>query len=190
MKFTLLLWGIKHSNIINHCAAETMWIIWILCIMRFLWNTPPNTRWTCTYPLPTCPYSLFICMGCNVSNYKRNQLIFIISLTIYLVYLPLFRFFFFALLFATDSVRYLLFTSPRRMSECVVNLNELPPCLTFPFWQEKERDRRRPILYSMPGTSQFLILINLFAEIAIETCSNFVRVLRLSLFLSFVETVL
>lgn len=102
--------------------------------------------------------SFLICMACNVSNYKRNQLIFIIiPYIVYTIYDSFLNLAFFALPFATHSARYLLFTSPRRMfvsvrvSLCVcvcvwmnVNLNELPPCLTFPFakW-EREREIRK-----------------------------------------------
>lgn len=81
------------------------------------------------------------------------------------------------------------------LCECVwmnVNLNELPPCLTFPFakWErERERDtkafwapNRDLAIFTMPNTSQFLILINLFAEISRGTCPNFVRALRLPWF--------
>lgn len=56
----------------------------------------------------------------------------------------------------------------------------------LPSERERERDtkafwapNRDLAIFTMPNTSQFLILINLFAEISRGTCPNFVRALRL-----------
>lgn len=58
--------------------------------------------------------------------------------------------------------------------------------LHFRLPSERERDtkafwgpNRDLAIFTMPNTSQFLVLINLFAEISRGTCPNFVRALRL-----------
>lgn len=97
--------------------------------------------------------SFLICMACNVSNYKRNQLIFIIIP--YIVYTIYDSFLNLAFLpFHLLHIRRAIYFS-HRLDGCLcvyeylcvwmnVNLNELPPCLTFPFakW-EREREIRK-----------------------------------------------
>lgn len=92
--------------------------------------------------------SFLICMACNVSNYKRNQLIFIIiPYIVYTIYDSFLNLTFFALPFATHLARYLLFTSPRRMFVCV----RVSFCVCVCEWTSILTSCRRVLHFRLPS---------------------------------------
>lgn len=193
-----------HQNIINHFASYNN--VNYLNSMHNAISMDAPTRWT---PFSFVWAATFLIISeTNWFLLLYHRIVYISYTYRILVYhirfLP--QFGFFALPFALHIRRAIYFS--HRLVACLyeyeylcvcvclcvcvwmnVNLNELPPCLTFPF-AKRERDtkafwapnRGLAILFTMPNTSQFLILINLFAEIARGTWPNFVRALRLPRF--------